>query len=138
FTSAAQLARRVARIDVRVDPATSPCDAHSAWLCGRGAKRTRTRDLRRDRTLPSRAAIGGDYRHEQGLSTLMLRGFPGAAGTFRRPPAGSVRMRLLSEPRLTVHGAVRELTMGWGRRQLRVRSRAQGSAGWSSFSLESA
>ena len=52
--------------------------------------------------------------------------------------AGSVRMRLLSEPRLTVHGAVRELTMGWGRRQLRVRSRAQGSAGWSSFSLESA
>src|SRR5215216_142995 len=63
-----------------------------------GSDGTRTRDLRRDRpvmALPGCAGIGGDYRHEKGFSTLVLRGFPGAAGTFRRPPAGSVRDALV-------------------------------------------
>jgi len=41
--------------------------------------------------------IGGDFRREQRLSTLPLRGLPGVGGSFQRPPAGSVRDEPLSE-----------------------------------------
>jgi hypothetical protein len=56
-----------------------------------GSDGTRTRDLRRDRpvlVVPGWAGVGGDSRREQGLSSLVLRGLPGAGGSFRRPPAG--------------------------------------------------
>src|SRR6058998_357555 len=54
-----------------------------------GSDGARTRDLRRDRpvmALPGWAGIGGDYRREQGLSTVTLRESAGAGGSFRRPP----------------------------------------------------
>ena len=42
-------ARLLPKVTRKVDPATSTWTPDSAWLSGRGGKRTRTRDLRRDR-----------------------------------------------------------------------------------------
>jgi hypothetical protein len=39
--------------------------------------------------LAGRAGIGGDIRHEQGLSTLALRGFAGTRRTFSYRPSAS-------------------------------------------------
>jgi hypothetical protein len=62
--------------------------------------RTRTRDLRRDRpvlVVPGCAGIGGDYRQEQGLSVVVLRGLRGIGGSFQPPPAGCARDAALSK-----------------------------------------
>jgi pimeloyl-ACP methyl ester carboxylesterase len=48
----------------------------------------------RPRTLTLEAQMDGltgdkrGFRREQGFSSAVLRGFPGTAGSFRRPPAG--------------------------------------------------
>ena len=80
-----------------------------------GSDGTRTRDLRRDRPVlvsPGWAGVGGDFRHEQAFSAVVLRGLPGVGGGLRRPPAGCVRDALLSElqPAVCLAGCGRRLS----------------------------
>jgi hypothetical protein len=59
-----------------------------------GSDGTRTRDLRRDRPVSELAAwawIGGNSRHEQGVSHLVLRGLPCACGDLVRDQGGMLR-----------------------------------------------
>jgi hypothetical protein len=78
-----------------------------------GSDGTRTRDLRRDRpVLPLRPGRGLAWipRREQVFPPVLLRGLPGACGSFRRPLAGSARDEIVvqvdnaAQPKLLLRG----------------------------------
>jgi hypothetical protein len=81
-------------------------------------------DLRRDRpdqAFRGRPALCGDSQREQGLSSVILRGSPGAVGGFRRPRAGCAR----DENGPCVRS---DLRLGGSRRQRAAHARAEHEA----------